>query len=142
MPDALCMPHKRRGRIVIAHRIVNGEAMCKNCFEGKPVLDAPAGEKAMPAKKNVDWDAVQEDRDDGMIVADVARKHGVSDATVFAHTKRNGKRAGKPRAARKIIVDIAAFAGPADGRFAEALEFLRAKRASIDVAIALLEGTK
>lgn len=37
MADALCVPHKNRNSEVLASRIVNGVAMCSDCYEGKPI---------------------------------------------------------------------------------------------------------
>jgi hypothetical protein len=41
----------------------------------------------MPVKKNIDWTAVQNDRSDGMSVAEICKKYGVSNPTVYTRTK-------------------------------------------------------
>lgn len=41
----------------------------------------------MPARKNIDWNAVQTDRDAGMPVSGICKKYGVSNPTVYTRTK-------------------------------------------------------
>jgi hypothetical protein len=38
----LCKPCKDRGRICLAHRIVDGTPMCDECFKGEPSNGVPA----------------------------------------------------------------------------------------------------
>ncbi len=46
----------------------------------------------MPKKKDVDWNAVQRDRDEAMPVKEIEKKYGVSNPTIYAHThSTNGK---------------------------------------------------
>lgn len=42
-------------------------------------------ERVSRSNKKVDWEAVHEDRDKGMTLADIARKYGVSPGTVSQH---------------------------------------------------------
>jgi hypothetical protein len=48
----------------------------------------------VPKKSNVDWNAVQNERAAGLLtIAEIAKKYGTSDASVYAHTKGNGRKA-------------------------------------------------
>jgi transposase-like protein len=60
-------------------------------YESAPIPQ----EKTMPAKKDIDWTAVQNDRSDGMSVKDICKKYGVNNPTVYTKTKAP---AGKARA--------------------------------------------
>lgn len=128
MADALCVPHKNRGTVVLAARVVNGMAMCADCFDGKAIetqsrFAAPSihtrgddtdikpetpgpgwrGEqKPVEAKqvKEINYSAMQNDRTGGMKVAEIAKKYGCSDANVYLKTKPPAKRDG----ARNVAV--------------------------------------
>ena len=102
----LCVPCKRRGLVNVAHRIVNGQGMCRECYEGKPV--APVTLAANPSnpvtivrkeepmrKANVDWNAVRTERAQGVTVRELAEKFHVSEANIYLHSRGKGKsRAG------------------------------------------------
>ena len=105
-PIILCVPCKRRGLVNVAHRIVNGQGMCRECYEGKPV--APVTLAANPSnpvtivrkeepmrKANVDWNAVRTERAQGVTVRELAEKFHVSEANIYLHSRGKGKsRAG------------------------------------------------
>jgi len=46
----------------------------------------------MGRKLEVDWNAVQRDRDAGARVSELEKKYGVSNASIYLHTRSNGKR--------------------------------------------------
>lgn len=49
----------------------------------------------MPKQLDVDWGAVQRDRDAGISVPELVKKYGIGNATIYHHLKSNGrKRAG------------------------------------------------
>jgi hypothetical protein len=96
----LCIPHKRIGRLVRAIHTVNQEGMCGPCFRGV-AIDETAGApvsalkkteaKPMPARKQIDWAAVQRDRDAGVAVTELEKKYDVSNPTIYARTHgKNG----------------------------------------------------
>jgi hypothetical protein len=98
----LCVPHKKLGRLMRAIYTVNGEGMCRPCFRGQQISSndgAPASalakkgeDKPMPKRKNIDWTAVQRDRDAGIPVAQLEKKYGCSNPTIYARTHANGAR--------------------------------------------------
>jgi hypothetical protein len=122
----LCIAHKRIGRLVRAIHTVNGEGMCGSCFRGQ-AIDASAGApvkalerlgdynlaitdngiqavaknggvKPMAERKNIDWNAVQRDRDAGMKITEMEKKYGVANPTIYAHTHgKNGAAKAKTR---------------------------------------------
>jgi hypothetical protein len=65
--------------------------------EVRAAIGAEAMKETDGRRSKVDWAAVQADRNAGMTVAAVAKKYGVSDASVYAHTHGNGRRGGPPR---------------------------------------------
>jgi hypothetical protein len=156
---SLCVPHKARGRLVPAFYTVNGEGMCKACYGGAAIDTNPAlavvpaktetksaaKENHMPTQKEVDWPAVQRDRDAGIPVSELVTKYKVSNPTIYTRTHANGKkRAGGgqngkiKRASRKGGSVTKRNGGRA--RFAGALEELRAERERIDAIILYLEA--
>jgi hypothetical protein len=102
----LCVPHKTRGRLVPAEYTVNGEGMCKACYRGAAIDEKPAlavvpaktetksaaKENHMPARKEIDWSAVQRDRDAGVPVSELVTKYKVSNPVIYARTHTNGKK--------------------------------------------------
>jgi transposase-like protein len=87
----------------------------------------------MPRKSDVDWMAVQNDRSDGKLtVAEIAKKFGTSEASVYGHTKGNGRKpagGGTAKPARKAGAST----------IASAIADLRARRDRLTQAIETLE---
>jgi len=108
--------------------------------------------KPMPAKKEIDWTKVQNERSDGATVAELAKKYGCSTPTICAHTKGapGGRRAsrkapaempaGRPRlvrdAARGRAKDAPSGLG---GQFGPAIGLLKARRDELNDLISRLE---
>ena len=100
--SAMCEPCKRRGRLAVGNHWVAGESMCNDCFSGKEKPAAPLNipapkliakrETKMPNVKKFNVAEMQADRDTGMRPADIAKKHGCSDFTVYSRTKSNGRK--------------------------------------------------
>jgi hypothetical protein len=114
-----CKPCAERGRPgVLAHRIVNGEGMCAECFGGGAESHVAAGfslaRKEKPMKKNIDGDAVRREKAAGMSLTQIAEKHGCSVATAHYHanrpaTKANGKKvAGGGKSSRGLLLTVPA----------------------------------
>lgn len=126
MADALCLPCKNRGREVKAHRLVGTVPMCDDCYRGKPqpppapratIIETDLRPEAAPGgsmettdgrRGKIDWAAAQRDRDAGLRVAEIAKKYGVSDVSVYTRTKASKAQlasvrrvAGAPRVNRK-----------------------------------------
>lgn len=85
MADAFYVWHKNRGQTVLAVRVVNGAPLCSDCFEGKeiPVVSRfydhaeNSESEVTPVAKEIDWAAVQAERDRGVPVAQLETKYGV-----------------------------------------------------------------
>ena len=97
MAEKLCRDCETLGMKVAAHRILpGGTGLCDDHWRKRMGMPsrAPAKDNEMPPRKNIDWNAVQADRDAGMPVAKICEKYGVSNPTVYTKTKppANGKR--------------------------------------------------
>lgn len=123
--------------------------MCKACFDGQPidVPGIPPEEGRVKAK--FDASALQADRNAGMKIADVAKRHGCSVATVCLRTTAPGgpprPKELSPKAAKQFVAEhLPTTYRPqiATARFnAEpVLEELRAYRERIDRAIEAFEA--
>ncbi len=101
MGEPLCKPCKDRGRICLAHRIVDGTPMCNECFAGKPSNGVRTELAAEVLKKKeegeamgrngkhlgIDWGKVQEERNGGASAKDLAEKFGCHVSLVHARTR-------------------------------------------------------
>jgi hypothetical protein len=160
----LCQPCKRRGRLAAAKWTVNGEGMCDDCYTGKEpekptaTLSSGAGlqqsgphhladpisaktlpqkeEKKMPAKKNIDWKAVQAERDMGAPVVKLQAKYQVSGVTIYHNTTGNGT---KPAGGGKNGKPPKRAGGvtPPSSALTDALDSLRKEREELN---GLIEG--
>jgi hypothetical protein len=93
----LCIPHKNRGRLVPAVYTLGGVGFCKQCWaereNPKPSAPKPeVKEDVVPKTAEVDWSAVQRDRDAGVPVSDLVKKYGVSNPTIYTRTHGSGKK--------------------------------------------------
>lgn len=166
-----CRPCATRGIAKPATRVMNGGmGKCEECFRGQvdPLPRAPDApplvmhaaeptkEKAMPKQRtDVDWLAVQNDRSDGMSVAEICKKYRVPNSQVYTKTKGavgGGRKVtpaeekrGSHVAAQKIRRPFKgrAAAASANGHqefdVAAAIAGLKARREKIDRSIAALE---
>jgi transposase-like protein len=149
-----CSPCASRGRPnVPATRVMHdGMGKCDACFHGKveplprSAVDAALGrptpameEKAM--HKEIDWNAVQNDRTDGKLTVDeIAKKYGVHPSSIYNHTKsarQNGAPAKTARLSKTRTVKLSNGAGELD--VAATVAQLKTKREKIDRSIAALE---
>lgn len=97
----------------------------------------PKREKAMPQGKKVDATGMQNDRSDGMSVADIASKYGCSTFTVYNKTKAgNAKRAIVTTSTSGRANGIVR---KSNGTHHSLLSELRAKRDALDRAITNVE---
>jgi hypothetical protein len=78
--------------------------------------------------KQIDWDKVQADRDAGMRIGELEKKYGVSNPTIYKHTKGSGKGMKPVRPGKR--------SSPAG--FGSAIAELESRRAKLDAAIAVL----
>jgi hypothetical protein len=140
----------------------SGMGKCEECFRGQvdplpPAVDpAPIvmrapdrfrkppdrkTEEVMPKQRtDVDWLAVQNDRSDGMSVADICKKYRVANSQVYTKTK--GAVGGGRKVARPFKARAAAASrngGGQDFDVEAAIASLKAKREKIDRSIAALE---
>jgi hypothetical protein len=106
MADGLCAPHKAVGRLVPAFYKINGEGICKSCYDGKAIsvtTTLPAVKAAKPTapqegtvkeQKQIDWTAVQNDRSEGMKGKEIAKKYGIKEWEIYYKTKSspNGRK--------------------------------------------------
>jgi hypothetical protein len=92
-PDGLCELHKAKGRLVPGFCRVGGVTMCRECAQGKAIDNK---EEKM-ARTDIDWAAVQRDRDAGMPMAQIEKRYGVSGPTIRTHTKASGNGATRFR---------------------------------------------
>jgi hypothetical protein len=116
--------------------------VCNECYHKICGIKTAAKNKPAPEDKkmndgrgrkktNIDWDAVQRDRDAGTSVAKLVTKYGVSNFTIYAYTKGSKKSGPKKKDA----------AAPARGAWhAEALRALRQRRDELDDLISRLEA--
>jgi hypothetical protein len=81
------------GQLVPADRVLNGGTpVCDRHFRLRLRMPAiPQGNqnqpgKELPVNKNIDWKAVQRDRDAGIPVAELEKKYGVSNPTIYTRT--------------------------------------------------------
>ena len=90
----------------------------------------------MSKKKDVDWNAVQRDRDEAMPVKEIEKKYGVSNPTIYAHTRStNGKGHKVAGGGRKLQRGAANHAVNGYGPILAELE---AKREKLGRAIAAI----
>jgi hypothetical protein len=104
MADGLCATHKAAGRLVPAFYKVNGEGICKSCYDGKPInipgtkptirlaTQAVSQEGTVTMQKQVDWTAVQNERTSGVKAKEICKKYGIAQWELYYRTKSNGKR--------------------------------------------------
>ena len=55
-------------------------------------------------KSEIDWSAVKRERSAGVRVADLAKKYGITDVTIYAHTRASSNGSPKRRSLSKMIV--------------------------------------
>jgi hypothetical protein len=70
--------------------------------------EATKEQETMPARKVIDWDAVQRDRDAGIPVSELEKKYGISNSWIYTKTHANGAQPatnGKRRAVEAGRVD-------------------------------------
>lgn len=106
--------------------------------------------KPMPAKKEIDWAKVQNERSDGATVTKLAKKYGCSTPTICAHTKPGPAEAtwwAAAPAKRKpsLVRDVArgrAKGTPSGlgGQFGPAIGLLKARRDELNDLISRLEA--
>jgi transposase-like protein len=124
--------------------MLDGSGKCEECFAKR--IEAPAQpaekETAVGAKSKVDWTAAQNDRSSGMAVAEIAKKFGVSEASIYTRTRgaRRKVRGGgavqqkAPREAGRPRADAGT-----NGSFDAVLADLRERREKLDRAIGAIE---
>lgn len=156
-----CRPCATRGIAKPATRVmVGGMGKCDECFRGQvePLVrdpDAPPLVMRAPAKKppdpkteevmpkrrtDVDWLAVQNDRSDGMSVADICKKYRVPNSQVYMKTKGavgGGRKVPRPFKARVAATSTNGHSSDFD--VAAAIAGLKARREKIDRLVAMLE---
>jgi hypothetical protein len=102
----------------------------------------------MPARKAVDWGAVQRDRDAGAPVTELVEKYGVSNFTIYAHTKKDENMNGKKTAGGGIAGKLHVTGGKIRvkgsvktfGDVGSMISELEAQRGRIDLAISALRA--
>lgn len=120
--EHLCSPCKAEGRLgpgafvaVIHGKVTHVCAKHRHLSRLRPTpatnivtsgkTDAHEGGQTgetMPRSKK-DWSAAQADRDSGLSVAEIAKKYGVSEVTIYNRTKghgRRGRRSNTPKASK------------------------------------------
>jgi hypothetical protein len=82
------------GRVVMAVRVVGKTPVCDEHLRqrmGQPAIKVEEHkERTMPRAKEIDWDKVQRDRNQGATTTALAEKYGCSSPTICAHTKPSG----------------------------------------------------
>jgi hypothetical protein len=96
--NRLCHDCETLGMRVAATRITPGRTpLCEEHWRKRLGIPLPAAkEKEMPQRKNIDWDAVQADRNAGIPVSELVKKYGISNPVIYVKTKPPGN--GKQRA--------------------------------------------
>jgi hypothetical protein len=132
----LCKPCSQEGISVPALYVVNGVPMCEPCKRNK--MEAPREtkqEEKTEMSKEIDWNRIQTRRSSGELVSKIAKELGVSDATIYNHTKpTNGaapvraKRGTKQRPTMTL-----------NGSYQALLEELTAKRDDLTAAIEAIQ---
>lgn len=159
MIDPVCKPCENVGVIRKAHRMTaGGTPICNEHYiatlASKPEIDPRfrvpppvvtplknEREKPMPARKEVDWNATQKDRNAGMTTAALADKYDVSTPTVCAHTVPAAKPNGtKPVAAKPSQAAVPTQKRVVGSGYDAVLGELRAKREQLNVAISAIEA--
>lgn len=133
----LCKPCSEQGISVAAHRIVNGVPKCDACFRNQEAPKSNAEEKKpMSKSKDIDWKEVQRRRDAGEKMMALAAELGVSNFTVYTHTKasKNNRPHQKVTPNRKVERAASAASG-LNGYLAE----LRKERDELNAVIAFME---
>jgi hypothetical protein len=99
-------------------------------------------EKAMPARKEIDWAKVQKDRDDGMTTTALAEKYGCSTPTICTRTKPASEavRQARRKPAGKLTEAAAAATTSSDSPLASVIADLIAKRDKLNAAIEQLQA--
>lgn len=137
-----------------SHDCLNGTGLCEECRRArmKKIVAATAArrfgpeakkidmEEETPKKSVVDWSAVQRDRDSGIPVAQLVKKYGVSNPSIYTRTHAPN---GAHRAATKEGQNertSASKASPNRGGFDGVLDVLRSRRDAITRAIEALES--
>lgn len=98
----------------------------------------------MPERKNVDWDAVQRERNAGATTTALADKYGVSTPTICSHTQaaKNGNGHKPARGGKQSQRNGSASGGVThEGmQLADIIAGLKKRRDALSTAIAALEG--
>ena len=142
-----CRDCEDTGQAVEAiHRLPSGTHVCRlhllKRLGQSPATKSseanPAPEETMPISKEIDWAKVQTDRDAGMSVKDVAKKHGVHVSTIYLHYQKRGSHPPARKGPRGKRGGFDRTPGEKD-LMARTLAELRNRREVIDRAIAALE---
>lgn len=168
--EKFCIPCKKIGVDRKAHRIMpSGGGRCDEHFrdeQGLPQLSPeavrfiqlckereknPAGSATeleaqydrveKPVRKKFDYKAMQVDRDAGMRITDIAKKHGCSIPSVSVNTHSPKERV-KIRKANPHKDDALFRRTASNGDFSVMIENLKRKRAVIDDAIEKCENAR
>jgi hypothetical protein len=130
-----CKPCSQEGITVPALYVVNGVPMCEPCKRNK--MEAPRETKQEEKKemsKEIDWNRIQNRRSSGELVSKIAKELGVSDATIYNHTKApNGDVPAKKRGPYKKRESAPSVT--TNGTYEGILADLTAKRDDLTAAI-------
>lgn len=129
-------------RVATARKLPGGTEVCDLHFRRRmrmPEQTTTIQEDTMPKDKEVDWSAVQRDRDAGVKVSELVKKYGVSNPTIYTRThssKNSQKHAAKNGATRIAESGNGAMSTP------NLIFALKTKRDALSAAIAALESSE
>jgi hypothetical protein len=132
MVGPLCHDCRCSGQLVAGTYTINGRDFCERHYSAKAGQAPKPKATEVTSMKQIDWDKVQADRDAGMRIGELEKKYGVSNPTIYKHTKGSGK------GMKPVRPSVRPGKRSSPAGFGSAIAELESRRAKLDAAIAVL----